>query len=402
MNIARLEVKAFKGIECIELVPKGSSMVVRGRNRSGKTSLAESIVFALTGEPGKQPVRKGHDSAEVEVTVGDFVFTRVADAASGRTTMKARRVDGGAIPSPAAFLRDIVGTGLALDPTALFRKKDEDQVAEVRRALGINVSEFDEVIERAYAKRTEEGRALKITKDLVEELRAKGAVANGPAPIDAAEAKGAVNAAASRMKQQRDRDERLLRLRAAAEEAIERANEAALALEAFNEPDDPQAGPDYERALAQLTDLGAHNEIARLCQEYREKSKLATDKAAAVGALTNAIDTASKDRQAAIAVGAAKAGIAGLDIQGGALVLNGVRAAELSGVEKIRLGLAIASAVMPKLRTAIVDEAGVFDPRELEDLFKWGADREIQLLLCVPSESEGVEIELVDAEAAAA
>lgn len=59
MKIVQLKSENVKRISAVEITPDGNVVVVGGKNGAGKSSVLDSIQWALGGEPGaKMPVRK--------------------------------------------------------------------------------------------------------------------------------------------------------------------------------------------------------------------------------------------------------------------------------------------------------------------------------------------------------
>ncbi|MCI0540823.1 MAG: AAA family ATPase, partial [Verrucomicrobiales bacterium] len=95
MKIIKLQTENVKRLQAVEITPGGGNMVViGGKNGAGKSSVLDSIEFALGGDPSaKMPVRRGEDKARIVVDLGDLVIKRVFTAAGG-TSLVVTDADG--------------------------------------------------------------------------------------------------------------------------------------------------------------------------------------------------------------------------------------------------------------------------------------------------------------------
>ena len=87
IKIRRLQIANYKGIDELELYfprPKMSGdpdvVVMGSRNGLGKTSVLDSIWYALGGGKAMKgvtkPIRKGQDKAKVVIDLGELMVTR--------------------------------------------------------------------------------------------------------------------------------------------------------------------------------------------------------------------------------------------------------------------------------------------------------------------------------------
>lgn len=101
------------GGRAVRIAPSPSgAVVIKGENGAGKSSVLDSIAYALGGEKlcPPQVIRKGARSATVRVDVGDLVVTRKWTAGGSRL-----EVVGTKYQSPQAILDRLVGS-LSFDP----------------------------------------------------------------------------------------------------------------------------------------------------------------------------------------------------------------------------------------------------------------------------------------------
>jgi len=85
MKIVRMSAKNVKRLRAVEVSPDGNVIVVSGKNASGKTSLLDSIAYALGGKDVicKEPVRRGEQRAEIVCDLDEIVVRRTFTAEGG-------------------------------------------------------------------------------------------------------------------------------------------------------------------------------------------------------------------------------------------------------------------------------------------------------------------------------
>jgi len=161
MKIHKLEVENVKRVRVVEITPEGNLVIIGGENGEGKTSVLDSIMYALAGK-GKLcelPLRKGEKKGRVQVELDELVVTRTfTDSGGGTLTVKGK--DGRAYPSPQAMLDDLVGS-LSFDPLEFMRQKPADQLNTLRELVGLDLSDLEAKDKKLREDRTIIGRDIK-------------------------------------------------------------------------------------------------------------------------------------------------------------------------------------------------------------------------------------------------
>ena len=78
MKIVSLTAENVKKLVAVQIRPDGNLVQICGKNGQGKTSVLDSIWWALTGTSHIQaaPIRAGANQARIRLDLGDLVVTR--------------------------------------------------------------------------------------------------------------------------------------------------------------------------------------------------------------------------------------------------------------------------------------------------------------------------------------
>lgn len=176
MRIVRLEVENVKGIKAVQITPDSNMVVVGGENDEGKSSLLDSIMYALGGKGTlpPEPLRKGERKGHINVRLdGDeppglrpITVSRTFDA-KGHTTLKITGDDGSTFPKPQTLIEEFYQHA-TFDPHGFARQSPKDQVATLMTLTGLDFTEADAERKGLYDERTavnREVRSLQVRLD---------------------------------------------------------------------------------------------------------------------------------------------------------------------------------------------------------------------------------------------
>ena len=78
MKIVQLRAENVKRLIAVEITPEGNVIEITGKNGAGKTSVLDSIWWALAGNRTHQavPVRQGETEAVISLDLGDIKVRR--------------------------------------------------------------------------------------------------------------------------------------------------------------------------------------------------------------------------------------------------------------------------------------------------------------------------------------
>jgi hypothetical protein len=176
-KVEKLEVENFKIIEFALLQPEGYSVIIKGANGAGKSSLTDGLVAAIAGKRffPDRPIRDGEAHAHVEATIDDFVVRRDWDLKKGEVKEKTtlRYKDGRPISSPQTFLDNLFGGAkfASFDPAAFVR--DEKTQREVLlRMIGIDalLEEIKKDHALIFSKRQDVNRDIRNQQGVIAEI----------------------------------------------------------------------------------------------------------------------------------------------------------------------------------------------------------------------------------------
>lgn len=422
MKILRLQAENVKRISVVDIKPNGAVIELSGKNGNGKTSVLDSILWALGGTKPIQmmPIKKGATQAHAIVDLGDDVsglklrvtrtFTRSGDDGSEFTTkLKVETPDG--MKGGQDILNAIVGR-LSFDPMEFQRAKPGERLAYLKSI----VPDFDfdaaaKARKETFDSRTDINREVARLEAL---LKTMPADAEDPGdPIDIA----SVVAQLDQLRKEqrlaedgiRDHDARIggqrLRLGASAELVRARKEDVYLAeqrLEAAREAlrvVEDQHGKDMEELEAMLElptptpfdDSGIaalQDKIANAAEindrvaAAKARAKTAADldaKKAEADKMT--ADIGAQDERVRQAVENAKLPVRGLSLGTDDVMLNGVPFDQASDAEQLRTSTAIAMAMNPKLRVIRIRNGGLLDEDAFQILKEVATEDDYQIWL---------------------
>lgn len=390
-------------LKTVEITPDGTLQVIGGRNAQGKSSVLNALWLALGGGAASRefarPIRDGEDHAAVFVDLGSLIVTRTWTKTGTKLTVTS--ADGATYGSPQRMLDELVGR-LSFDPlefTRLPPSQQRDALLD-QVDLDIDIEELDRRRRTLYERRADIGRQGKAIGDVVVDDSLPGSETSASdllSRIRAAEdhnrairaAAEAVPRAASELATRQQEVAELGRRLEAARESVAAAerdyDSAVLASSEIGQPIDVTVLGE------QLTSLEDTN--ARVRDNNHARAR-AAEKQALVEqykALTSEIDALDKSKVDALADAAMP--VAGLGFDTDGVTFNGLPFSQASRAEQIRVSLAMAMALNPKLRVLRVADGSLLDDDTMAAIREQVADGGYQLWLeRVGSGDEGAVI----------
>lgn len=407
MKIIQLDIENIKKIKAISIKPSGNVTTFAGNNCAGKTSTLDSIMYALAGSRviPKNPVRDGQKTAEIRLDLGDYVVTRNWTE-SGNSYLKITTKEGVTLKAGQDLLNGLIGD-LAFDPMEFASRKPSERVDILKRIAKIDFSGLDKERDVCYSDRTFINREI---KNLQGELVAFKDVQEVQVPdiesikIELKEAMAHNNEIdesqrqVARLKESITQQESFIaRMRsdlAKAEEAKANLQKQFDELEAnvvFSTKTDTKP---LEEKIAN------NSEIAVKSHQWKRKVEIEarlSERQNKVQELTNRIDDIDREKESTIEN--AKMPIKGLSFKDGDVSFNGVEFSSISSAQQIKVSMAIAMSLNPKLKIVRIMNGSLIDENGMAEIAKIAQKMDYQVFVeRVQSKPDGNSIFIHDGE----
>lgn len=382
-GIISLQIENIKKIKAVTIRPNGGFVEITGRNGQGKSTVLDSIWWALKGKDNIQaaPIRNGADKGSIKLEVGGYLIERTfrRNQVGGDYTTKitVTTKDHATMKSPQAVLDGFTGM-LGFDPLAFMRQTPREQYDTLRGLckLEVDVEELDRQYKDLFAQRTDVNRDVKAAQ-----MRLDSMTLPDNAPTERVDVSALVekvneinrkNSEVARRQRMRQtllsdnvrRGEEAAKLHARLA-AIERENEQADAqirdITNFlheNKTQDPTEFTDKIKQAEQI------NSVMDLRERRNFEEKALHTAQTHADELTAQMKELQERKKAAIE--AAKLPVSGLEFGEGELLLNGVPLAQLSAAEQLKLSMDISMAENPQLKVVLLKDASLLDNESME------------------------------------
>jgi predicted ABC-type transport system involved in lysophospholipase L1 biosynthesis ATPase subunit len=387
MKIVKLNAENIKRLQAVEITPKGDVVTIAGRNGAGKSSVLDSIWWALAGTSHIQaePIRKGQTKARIRLDLGEIVVER--RFTEGSSTLFVENAEGARFPSPQKMLDALLGE-LSFDPLAFSRMEPREQFDELRRVskLEVDLEQLDGLNRSDYAKRTDvnrEARAKRAQADgIAVPAGTPDAAVDQSALVDELQRAGERNAeiernAAHRREMQRSAQD--YRKDAASEKSLveslrrqiaEHETRAAILTRDAEQIEQRIANAEPLPDAVDVKELRAKIEQARVTNENvakRERRTALTAEAVALEGESRelSLQMEAREKAKAEAIKVAAIPVPGLGFGDGIVTFNGIPFDQASSAEQLRVSLAIAMAANPKIRVIRIQDGSLLDDDSL-------------------------------------
>jgi hypothetical protein len=405
-RIIRLQAENIKRIEAVDITPASDLVIVAGDNAQGKTSVLDSILYALGGKDKipQEPIREGQHKGKVTLDCGEFIVMREFTVTGQRLILKGK--DGASIDRPQSFLDNLIGS-LSFDPLEFSRMKPKDRLDTLlglTDGLEEKIAEIEDRRSKTFAERAENNVTLR---------NLNGQLAEMDKPCDDwPEAEVGLDTFVTKRKELqavidsnnrkrselvilKDRQSRLsgevAQLKAdlkAKEDAVIGVGllvlEQAKTVETL---DDPNIGTIDTEMAATIEG----NKLAIKRQSYQKtiSSKIEYETRSAF--LTKKIESYDKEKEKALA--SAKLPISGLEFSDGDVRYVGVLFDQLSGAEQLRVSLSMAMAANPSLRVIRITNGSLLDNDNIEIVRQMAGENDYQVWIeCVGDRTDATVV----------
>lgn len=398
MKIIALQAENVKKLVAVEIRPDGALVQITGKNGQGKTSVLDSIWWALCGAANIQgnPIRQGENQARIRLDLGEIVVTRTfkkGEAGNTVSSITVENAEGTAIRQPQTMLDRLLGE-LSFDPLAFARATKKEQFEQLKRFVpGVDFEAIERAHQEDYDKRTNVNREAATKRTLAEDIFITTPEGTKPISeaslVDELENAGKHNADIETRKANRQSYEtasvnqkaEAKDCRGQAEQLIKRAerleaqakvcDERLAGATALPEPIDTQA---IKRRLESAKEVNkAIGELARKADLIKEAEQLENDSEV----ITQRMNARTTEKQKKITE--AKLPVEGLGFGDGEILLRGVPFNQASDAEQLQVSIAMAMALNPKLRVIRVRDGSLLDEDSLKLLEQMAENQDYQV-----------------------
>lgn len=403
MHIVELRAENIKRLSAVTIRPTGEVVEISGRNEQGKTSVLDSIWLALGGAEviPQEPIRSGQDEAMVRLDLGELTVTRKFRRKDQgfATSLVVETPDGMRPKSPQTMLNELVGR-FTLDPLAFSRMKPAEQF-DAMKAL-VPGFDFDQSLaddKADYEARTVFNRKAKEYRSAAAAMEpmdlVREPIDEAPILADLARA-GDHNAGITERKARREQaaneavayrrqiaeteaeieelQKRIGHLRDRIEIAESKAKELEEKLAAAAPLPEPIDTAETAKRLEEAKKVNALYAAQAQRKELEEKAAEA-EKTAVL--LTVAMQDRAQKR--AEAIQAAKLPVNGLTLGDGEVLVDGLPFAQAAASKKIRISVALAMALNPKIRVIRIMDGSLLDSDAMKIVAEMAREHDFQV-----------------------
>lgn len=397
MHIVSLEANNVKRLKAVSIHPDGNMVVVGGNNGQGKSSVLDSILYAIGGASTHcpQPVRNGEAKAKVVCALDNgLTITRTFTAAGG-TSLVVTNGDGAKYPSPQSILDAMVGK-LSFDPLEFSRMNSRDQLTTLKSLVGLDFSALDAQRKAAFENRTLVNRELKSALAVAESLphyddapKEEQSVAD---LMDELKRRQSVNSTCDQNERElRDVEARIAKgtdyistLEAQLAEITQKIAAAKSTISDLHKDADKcreaasgLVREDEQEIVGKMGDLQNLNAKHAANAKHAEAAKKVSELQADAETLTAEIEGIDKEKSALIK--SANFPIAGMGFDENGVLLNGLPFSQASDAEKIRASVAMGLAMNPKLKVVLIRDGSLLDEASLALAAQMAAEHDAQV-----------------------
>ncbi len=409
MKIIKLESENIKRLHAVEIKPDGSLVIIGGKNAQGKTSVLDSIEYALSGGSSipSKPIHKGEKKARVVVEMDNLVVTRTFTESGSKLIVSDK--EGFTKTSPQALLDSLVGK-LSFDPLAFSRMDSKKQLETLKSLVGIDFSKLDGEKKKIYDDRVLINRDIKSLQAQVEAIEKYGGVPEEEVSYNQllSEQEKIINHNQEN-KGKRDRWSNLSatlsnynkyidRLREEIKELREEWDEAIIKQIQFEkdleESYEATLGLQDENTNTIRTQISQVEEINSKIRSNNKRNELQFDlelRQQQSEKISKRLEEIESEKEKIIS--SSKLPITGLSFDENGVTFNNLPLDQSSSAELLLVSSSIGLSLNPKLRILLLRDGSLLDEDHLKLLAKWAEENEAQVWL--ETVSEGKECQVI-------
>jgi hypothetical protein len=426
LRIIRFTAENIKRLKTVDITPNKFMVRLSGGNGAGKSSVLDSIEYALMGTKTVPnfPVRKGSGKAFIKVDLGEIVVTRRITEGSpkraGYLTIEGK--DGKVWKDPDEVLRSLMGA-ISFDPLDFIQMPAKAQFDALSHIAmpdvdldAIEVQAKADYDARTVAKKERDALytrrdAIHVPADLPKEKYDEAAL------ITELQQAGEFNAGIEREKRERENLHReRAQIERATDERIARIDELKKEIERLEVETRKDAGrvAQTDAIIDAWPELDSPKDSAEIAERINNARTInaAIDRAATRAKidaeaeakqeewkkLDEAVERGQRQKDEALAL--AKYPIEGLGFDTGKreVIYNGLPFDQSSHAEQMKTSVAIGMAINPKLRIMRIKDGSLLDDKSLDIVSEMAHEHDFQVWIETVSTTGKVGIYLEDGE----
>jgi len=423
VKILNLEVSDFKRIKAARIELTGKSLtVIGGRNRQGKTSILDAIVYVLGGER-KRPSNLKREGAEnnpgIKLTLSNGL---VVERDGKNSVLKVTDPDGR--KGGQSLLNEFVSS-FSIDLPKFMNANDSDKARMLLQTIGIEgeLKELEEEEEKLYGQRHRHGQTadqvLKTSRELPHHPELPNELISAAELIKSQQGVMRVNAENETKRNNVDKikneSERLTEKVAATNRELAAMKKQVAKLEGeLEEVEDAESQSALDLYSAQQAVEGLEDQSTKELETKLEELEETNDKIRENIAKKAAIKESERmeaerkemtaevnevrEKRIALLEGA-NMPLEGLSVESSKLTYNGKFWDCMSGSEQLQIGTAIARKVNEECGFVLIDKAEQFDAETLEKFGAWLESEDLQAIATRVSTGPECSIIIEDGEA---
>lgn len=399
MKILKLKAENIKKLKAIEITPDGNVVKISGKNAQGKSSILDSIMYALAGKKSipEKVIREGEQKGQIELDLGDFIVTRSFTPTD--SYLKVVTKDGAEYTKGQEKLSELIGA-LSFDPLEFANYDAKKQKQVLIDLLGIDTSELDAEHQKEYDERTEIGI---LGKQADGELKStpKPKDDHGMARVDVDATYQKTINLKSRIQEVQTWKQQIEATENQIASLKQQLAEKQAELKEFKEhklEDEAQLESELAKETERLTQATAINKDVDTAERYYEAENKVVKYRKLYEEKTEKIKEIKGKRDKLIAD--ARMPIEGLTFNEDGILFKDIPFEQLSSAEKLKVSMAMAIAMNPELRIIRVMDGSLLDSENMKVIEEMAKDNDYQVWVEIVDESGKLGFYIEDGQVA--
>lgn len=376
-RIIGLKVRNVKRLLAVDFNPNPEEPIIGigGKNASGKTSLLDSIQYALAGSKNipDDAVRQGAKKGEIEIELDDYIVKRIITKKGTRLEIKGK--DGKIYASPQTLLDEMTGK-LTFDPLKFQRLSEtstgrKEQAEILKNLVGLNLSGLEDKRKAIFNRRSDINRELKSVQARIDSMTYHPGI-----PKDELSIRDLSNELSDAIQQNQKNytirqdiakyKQHIQDLETKIESLNEELNRTRAKLIQQQDQVDNLEDVDEDSIREQIETAESTNQKIRNNKQRDALLQQQTSFQDQADNLTEEINQLDQDKQKLLSE--AKLPVTGLTFNDDQVFFNNIPFENCSSAEQLKLSVAMGIAMNPKLRIMLIRDGSLLDEESRKTL----------------------------------